>query len=251
MQVYVAELHVHTVLSPCAEIEMIPPFIVQEALARGINLLAVTDHSASANVAAVMKAAQGSQLTVLPGMEVQTREEVHTLCIFDTLEQLSDWQAHVDGRLPDLENKVALFGEQFVVDDTGEFIRREPRLLLNSTSLTLEEAVRQVSALGGMAIPAHIDRQAFSLIANLGLVPPQMPFAALEVTRRISPQQARRQFPQAGSYPLIQGGDAHRLEEILGASILTMRAPTIAEMRLALNNQERRSLAFRGDLFDS
>ncbi|MBI1881048.1 MAG: histidinol-phosphatase, partial [Chloroflexi bacterium] len=166
-----ADLHVHTVLSPCAEVQMIPPLIVREALARQINLIAITDHNASANVGAVQKAASDVDLTVLPGMELQTREEVHLLCLFDTLVQLETWQTVVSARLPSIENNIAYFGEQFVVDETGEFIRRETQLLLTSANLSLEEAVWGVLRLGGLAIPAHVNRPAFSLIANLGFVP--------------------------------------------------------------------------------
>lgn len=245
---YVAELHVHTVLSPCAEVEMIPPLIVRTALERGINLVAITDHNASANVAAVMRAAHGRGLTVWPGMEVQTREEVHMLCLFDTLAQLAAWQHQVDAHLPDLENNVELFGEQFVVDETGAFIRRERRLLLTSTQLSVEEAARRVHALGGLAIPAHIDRKAFSLITNLGFVPPGVPFAALEISRHISPSQARQRFPQIGAIPLIQSGDAHRLDELIGPLVLTMQAPTLAELRLALGHHAGRSATLRSSV---
>jgi hypothetical protein len=248
VQVFIAELHVHTVLSPCAEIEMIPPLIVQAALEKSISLLAITDHNASANVEAVVRAAAGTPLAVLPGMEVQTREEVHMLCLFDNLAQLAAWQSEVDGLLPDQENNVELFGEQFVVDEMGEFIRREPRLLLTSADISLEDAVARVRALGGLAIPAHIDRRAFSLIANLGLVPPRVPFAALEITRCCTPEQARQQYLGADRLPIVQNGDVHRLEEMLGATMLTMRAPTIAEMQLALNNLEKRALTLRGQV---
>jgi len=92
MKQFRADLHVHTVLSPCAEVEMIPPLIVQEALERDIDLIAITDHNASANVSAVQKAAQGTNLTVLPGMEVQSGEEVHLLTLFETLDTLATWQ---------------------------------------------------------------------------------------------------------------------------------------------------------------
>ena len=88
MNYYCADLHVHTVLSPCAEIEMIPPLIVHRALQAGLALIAVTDHNSAENVAAVIEAAEGTGLTVLPGMEVQTREEVHLTCLFDSLEQV-------------------------------------------------------------------------------------------------------------------------------------------------------------------
>jgi 3',5'-nucleoside bisphosphate phosphatase len=237
-----AELHVHTTLSPCAEVEMIPPLIVQEALDRGIQLIAITDHNASSNVSAVQKAAASTDLTVLPGMELQTREEVHVLCLFDTLEQLLSWQVEVDRLLPGLENKPDYFGEQFIVDETGEFIRREERLLLNSVDISFEQTYQQVNALGGLVIPAHVDRKAFGLLANLGLVPLDVPVEALEVSRHVPVGEAARRFPQLKGYPLLQGGDAHRLDEFLGANEFGIESPTLAEIRLALRGQAGRSV---------
>jgi predicted metal-dependent phosphoesterase TrpH len=246
----VADLHVHTVLSPCAEVEMLPPLIVQEALARHINLIAITDHNASANVGAVQKAATGVDLTVLPGMELQTREEVHLLCLFDTLEQLAAWQTIVNVYLPSLENNIAFFGEQFVVDETGDFIRRETQLLLTSADLSLEEAVEKVLSLGGLAIPAHVNRPAFSLLANLGFVPSNVPFEALEISRHLTPAEACAKFPQLSLFPLIQNGDAHRLDEFLGSNLCQLAAPTIAELRLALQHKYGRSLLIRTPSID-
>ena len=242
MKTYIAELHVHTVVSPCAAVEMIPPLIVQEALEQQINLIAITDHNTTANVEAVQKAAAGTGLTVLPGMELQTSEEVHLLCLFDTLEQLALWQALVDANMPPLENNIDYFGEQFVVDETGEFIRRETQLLLTSADLTLKEAVAQVAKLGGLAIPAHVNRPAFSLIANLGFVPPDVPFDALEISRHLTPAAARQKFPQLKNYPLIQNGDVHYLTDFLGANRCQLAAPTIAELKLALLNEQGRTL---------
>lgn len=237
-----AELHVHTVLSPCAEVEMIPPLIVQQALELGIHLLAVTDHNASANVAAVQKAAQGSELQVLPGIELQTREEVHVLCLFDTLDQLSAFQTEVDALLPAMVNRPDFFGEQFVVDETGDFIRREERLLLTSADLSIEEAWQKVSALGGLFIPAHVNRKAFGLIANLGLMPTGIAIEALEISRHITADQARHTFPQIAGYPLIRSGDVHRLEEYLGVNEFQVEQASIAELRLAIQGREGRSL---------
>jgi PHP family Zn ribbon phosphoesterase len=235
-----ADLHVHTVLSPCAEVEMIPPLIVQEALERGIRLIAVTDHNATGNIRAVIEAARGTDLTVLPGMELQTREEVHLLCLFETLEQAEVWQKVVDSLLPNLANKPDFFGEQFIVDESGEFIRREERLLIVSADIGLDEAAERVKALGGFPIPAHVDRKAFSLIANLGLVPPG--FDSLEISRHLKPDQAVVQYPQIQGYPLIQSGDVHRLEEFLGACDFHMESAALGEVRLALKGAEGRKL---------
>ncbi len=145
MNSYRADLHVHTLLSPCAGIEMIPPLIVQAALERGINLIAITDHNATANIEAVQKAARSSGLSVLAGVELQTREEVHSLCLFDSLEQARDFQEWIDAYLPEVKNNIEFFGEQFVVDETGDFIRREERLLINSVNVSLRQAWEEVT----------------------------------------------------------------------------------------------------------
>jgi 3',5'-nucleoside bisphosphate phosphatase len=237
-----ADLHIHTVLSPCAAIEMIPPLIVQEALSQGINLIAITDHNATANIQSVQKAASGSDLIVLPGMEVQTKEEVHSLCIFDTLDQAEAWQKIVDANLPDRENNPDFFGEQFVVDETGDFIRREDRLLLNSINLSIDEAALKVTELGGLFIPAHVNRKAFGLIANLGLVPESANIRALEISRHIQIADAYTAFPQILGYPLIQNGDVHFINEFLGSSQYRVESPTLTEITHAILHENGRSL---------
>ena len=240
MKNYRADLHVHTVLSPCAGIEMIPPLIVQEAVDRGIHLIAITDHNTTANIAAVQQAARDTGLVVLPGMELQTREEVHILCLFDRLEQALALQEWVDRLLPPIGNKPDFFGEQFVVDETGDFIRREDRLLINSVNASLSQAWEQVTRLDGLFIPAHINRQAFGLIPVLGLVPMELPIEALEISRHITLEEMTRRYPQVARYPVIQNGDVHYLDDFLGATVWQMEAPTIAEIRLALQSADGR-----------
>lgn len=236
-----ADLHVHTVLSPCAEVEMIPPLIVQEALEHGIELIAITDHNASENVAAVQKAAAGTSLTVLPGMEVQTQEDVHLLCLFEHIEQLLAWQKTVDAALPPQPNRADYFGEQFVVDETGEYIRTEERLLLASTSLSIEDVFQQVGRLGGLVIPAHVERTTFGLLATLGLISTAWGVEALEVSRRISPEAAREKYPVLRPYPLMQNGDVHRLDEFLGSLVFQIERPTLDEIHMAIHQRAGRS----------
>lgn len=223
---------------------MIPPLIVTEALSSHINLIAITDHNSTANISAVQKASVGTELVVLPGVELQTREEVHSLCLFDELEQALDFQKWIDTHLPDIPNNPDFFGEQFVVDETGDFIRSEPRLLLNSVHASINEAFDQVDKLNGLFIPAHVNRQAFGLLANLGMVPPDTPFEALEISRHIQPASAVTLYPQIKPYPLIQSGDVHFLADFLGAILLDLETPTISEIKLALKNSNGRHLRF-------
>jgi 3',5'-nucleoside bisphosphate phosphatase len=224
---------------------MIPPLIVQEALDKRINLIAISDHNASANVLPVIRAAQGTGLTVLPGIEVQTKEEVHVLCLFDTIEQIVTFQACIDAHLPDFTNDPNYFGEQFVVDETGEFLRREQQLLLTSVDLPIEDVFRTVNKLGGLPIPAHIDRKAYGLIAVLGLIPPDLPIEAVEISHTLSPKQAKSKFPSIKNYPILINGDAHRLDEIIGSNVFHLKEPTIREIRKALQASDNRSFHIR------
>jgi PHP family Zn ribbon phosphoesterase len=219
---------------------MIPPLIVDEALSRNINLIAITDHNATANIKAVQEAAKGTDLHVIPGMEFQTKEEVHVLCLFDTLDQAIRWQTVVDETLPNIENDPDFFGEQFVVDETGDFIRREQQLLLTSSTLDFEDAYHEVSQLGGLFIPAHINRKAYGLISILGLVPPGIELLALEISRHISPHEAYQKYPSARHLPLIQDGDVHYLADFLGNMVFELNTMNLHELKLALLHSEGR-----------
>lgn len=213
---------------------MIPPLIVEKAISDGINLLAITDHNATANIAAVRTAAQGTGITVLAGMELQTSEEIHVICLFDELDQAYSLQNIVDQHLPPLPNNIEFFGEQFVVDETGDFLRREERLLLTSTTLSLSDAWKSVTQLGGLLIPAHVNRKAYGLIPTLGFVPTDIPIDILEISSHIRPEQAAVTLPQIKGFPLIQSGDAHFLEDILALNSLTLEKPNISEIRKAI-----------------
>lgn len=221
---------------------MLPPLIVETALERGIRILGITDHNATGNIAAVMQAARGSDLHILPGMELQTREEVHSICLFDTLEQAAAFQRIVDDHLPAMENSPDYFGMQLIVDQEGEFIREEKRLLLTSTDLSLNQACDQVNQLGGLFIPAHVNRKAFGLIEVLGFIPEDISVPVVEISIHTTPHEALLRFPQLQHYTLIHSGDAHRLDEILGLNLLTILSPCISEIRKAMNNLEGRRL---------
>lgn len=242
MQSLSVDLHVHTLLSPCADIEMIPPFIVSHAQDLGVGAIAITDHNSAANVRAVVRAAQGTRVVVFPGMEVQTREEVHVLCLFDEVEQAEEWQEAVFAALPDLPNREEFFGAQYVVDAAGEYVRTEDRLLSTSTLLSIEQVVERVHELGGACLPAHVDRPSFSLLGNLGFVPPGLPVDGLELSRVAVPQRLLALHPSLAGYGLIVNSDAHRLAEMGARTCVRVTSPTVSELRMALAGQHGRSV---------
>ncbi len=219
---------------------MIPPLIIQQAGRMGLSLIAITDHNACHNAEAVMQASAGTGVHVLPGMEVQSREEVHLLCLFDTVHQCQAWQGEVFRRLPALVNKAEVFGAQFVVDAAGNWVRTEDRFLAGTVDLGLEEIVAGVRSLGGMVIPAHVDRPSFSLLSNLGLIPEGLEVQALEVTSRFIPRLGFQKWPTMKDWCLVVNGDAHRLQDIKNRTLLKIARPEIQEIDLALKGEEGR-----------
>jgi len=196
---------------------MIPPIIVEEAITRGINLIAITDHNASANVPAVMKAAEGKELTVLPGIELETAEEIHLVCLFPELSQLNKFQEIVDQNLPPLVNNEEFFGIQLVVNNTGEFVRKDTRMLSTATKLSLEDSTRHVLDLGGRFFPAHIEREENGIIARLGMIPPDLPTQIVEISRFTTREKLISVYPELAKYAFVQGGDVHFINDMLGA----------------------------------
>ncbi len=234
LRFFTADLHIHSVLSPCAEMEMFPEFIVERAQELGLEIITVTDHNSCENAAAMINAAAVADIVVLPGMEIQTREEVHMVCLFDTLEQAMRWQDIVYDSLPALENKEDVFGVQVMLDADGDIAGYNERLLLTSSSFSVNQVVQQVRDLEGLCLPAHVDRPAYSIVANLGFVPPELDIPGVEISHLVTPQEARTRFPQLARYSLIASSDAHRLSDMNRRTTLKMAAPTVSEIALAL-----------------
>jgi PHP family Zn ribbon phosphoesterase len=231
-----ADLHIHTVLSPCATLEMLPPYIVERACETNIQLIAITDHNASANVPAVIKAAAGSDLTVLPGIELTTAEEIHVICLFDTYAQLAELQKIVDQNLPNIPNNPDFFGMQLIVDSEGNYVDTENRLLSNATHLTINEAQRHVLQLGGLFLPAHVTREENGLLPRLGGIPPELNLSVLEISG-ISKSEAIKRYPFLKDYHLIPGTDAHDLDGITGILSLQMEEISVSSLLHALQTQ--------------
>ena len=216
---------------------MHPGAIVEEAVLKGLDVIGVSDHNASENVGFVMNAARGKPLTVIPGMEVTTREEVHVLVLLEDLPTLSLLQQYVYDRLEGLNNE-EVFGLQPIVTEDGDVEGFNQRLLIGATTIPLEELVEKVHALGGLAISAHIDRPGFGVIGQLGFVPPGVPFDALEVSWRLGIRGGREKYPELSGYPFITSSDAHFIDDIAKACTpMMLGEPSLPEIRRALKGE--------------
>ncbi len=242
---YIADLHIHSCLSPCASLDLSPRAIVERARKQGLDIIAITDHNSAKNVEVIMRLGEQKGLKVIPGMEVQSREEIHLLTFFAEWPSAAAWADEVYRHLPDVENNPEHFGDQPVLDLEGNILEFERRLLLNSVSLSLNEISDRVADHGGIVVASHYDKDSFSLISQLGLIPEGVRLDALELSRRAG----RRTAPVlTTSIPQILSSDAHGLDDIGGAcTVFLLAEPNLDEMRLAFRGEGGRRIVKRID----
>lgn len=239
LQGFAADLHIHSALSPCAEREMDPPRVFARALELGLDIMAITDHNAVANLPAFCADAPRG-LWVVPGVEFQTREEIHLVCLFGELAAAMDFGDTIRKHLPDLANSERIFGEQTVVTQQGRTVGVEPRMLLNSTDLGVDEVYPLVASYGGLCYPAHVDRNSYSIRSQLGFIPPNLPVPTVEISYRTEGAVGREQFP---GYQLVQSSDAHCLAEMgRGCAVLQLEAAVWEELAAAFFRRQGREI---------
>ena len=241
---FLADLHIHTALSPCASREMTPPAIVARALARHMAMIAICDHNSVANVAAVQQAA-GERLTVVAGCEIATVEEVHVLGLFGSLEDARQVGEKVYQSLGDASAVYfERFGEQSIMALGGEIVAREKKQLACATVFTLSQAVKLITATSGVAIACHVDRPSFSVFSQLGVMPTDVRFDAIELSPHATAGDRRRL--EALDLPMLASSDSHFLSDIGGTcSVLRACRPSFEELKLALAGRGGRSISPR------
>lgn len=243
MEVFKANLHIHSVLSPCGDIVMTPLNIIKRAVEVGLDIIAIADHNSAKNVEIAMKLSQDYDLTIIPAMEVESKGEVHLLCLFSKLEDLLDWQEIVYQNLPQLENNEDYFGPQLITDESDDFKEREKRLLLTAVNLSLEEIVEQVTEKNGLVIPAHIDKSTNSILANLGFIPPELNISTVEIADKKNLAKIRKKIGE--EYSIINNSDAHYLKDIKVKIEFKLEEANLNEVALALKGEKNRTFRLK------
>ncbi|MBQ5852266.1 MAG: PHP domain-containing protein [Lachnospiraceae bacterium] len=210
MKLY-ADLHIHTCLSPCGDDDMTPNDVIGMAKLKGLDVIAVTDHNSCLNLRAIEKIVEDEdELLVIPGLEVSTMEDIHVLCYFPTFKQAYIFADVIYEHLTPFYNRDDIFGRQIIRDCKDEENGTEKRLLIGTTDLEIATLAKLCREYGGVAVPAHINKQANSVLVILGTIPDECGFNTVEIHRKT-------QMPDIdlSKYKIIYSSDAHSLGHIL------------------------------------
>jgi PHP family Zn ribbon phosphoesterase len=208
------DLHLHSCLSPCGDMDMTPYNLVNMAKLLGFDIIALTDHNTCGNCAAAIKAGEEAGLVVVPGMELCTAEEIHTVCLFPDLVSAEAFSAYIYSTLPPIQNDPAVYGRQVKMDHLDNEVGEEPLLLVLASGVSISDVPALVQQYGGACYPAHIDRASYSVISQLGTIDETMGFRCAEISDRGDPAALAAKYPALQPMRVIRSSDAHYLENM-------------------------------------
>lgn len=232
---YAYDLHIHTCLSPCGDNEMTPPNIANMAYVKGLDLIAVTDHNSAKNARAVMNAARDLPLTVIPGVELTTAEEIHVVCLLPDADSAEAFDRELETHMPQIPNQPDYFGDQLLMDENENVTGTFPWLLPNALDLSIDAVPALCEKFGGVCFPAHIDRPANGILAVFGLLPDTPVFPTLEVhdPEKFFADPANEAY--RAEHRVLTSSDAHRLGDMAEAAhFLELPENSFAALRAAI-----------------
>ena len=209
------DFHIHSLLSPCGDKDMTPNNIVNMAMLLGLDAIAVSDHNSIGNVRSSQEVGKACGVTVIPAMEVETAEEVHILTLYPSIDSAEEAYKEVYKSLPSIKNRPEIFGEQIYMDSEDNIVGYEEKLLISPTNLSINNLFDLVKSVGGIFIPAHVDRHSYSVLTNLGFIPDDLDIKHLEVSKYVEDLPAYlSNRPDLEKYFIFRNSDAHYLQDI-------------------------------------
>ncbi len=215
MKVYY-DLHLHSCLSPCGDEDMTPYNLVNMAKICGLDVIALTDHNSCLNCESAIEVGKQIGIEVITGMELCTSEEIHVVCLFESLEKGLAFSEYVKQHSPKIMNREKIFGTQLIMNHEDEILGKEEQLLTIASEISIEEVPDLMREFGGVSYPAHIDRASYSVISSLGDFPKYLDFLAYEVADATCAVDLECRYENLKGKKMISSSDAHYLENMRG-----------------------------------
>ena len=241
MKKFRADLHIHTLLSPCAGMEMTPKNIIRKAKSSGLHIIGITDHNSTKHAMLIKKMAREEGVFILTGAEITTKEEVHCLTFFEHPHQLEIFQQYLEENIVRIPNHEENFGYQPVIDEAENVLEMVPYVLSAALKTGISEIQQKVEEMNGIFIPAHVDRPANGIFSQLGFIPPGLKYDALGLSKFASEKDVKQHYVIENKTTFIRNSDAHYLEQIGEiCTVFAMHKINFSEIKKALNQQGNR-----------
>jgi len=233
MKSFRADLHIHSLLSPCGSLGMSPAAIISKAREKGLDIIAISDHNSTLQCELAVSLGTEAGMTVLRGSEVTSSEEVHCLVILPDKAAAESFQEWLDDHSRHIPNHPEIFGYQVVIDRDENIVKEIDDFLPAALNASINEIEAEAHRIGALFIPAHIDRPSFGISSQLGFIPEDLYIDAVEVVGKV---------PEL-LYPIIRNSDAHIIEHIgRRYTTLLLEEPSFNEMSLALKGEKGRQI---------
>ncbi len=208
------DFHIHSCLSPCGDNESTPSSIVGMAVVKELDAVALTDHNSTFNCKAFLKAAEALGIVGIPGAEVCTEEEIHCVCLFESLDGAEQFGNYIYDKTPDIKNDIEVYGHQYIMDEDDNILGEADKILVNACSVSVTELPHIVRSYGGVCFPAHIDKSSYSILAMLGMIPPECEFTAAEISKPTLIDKLVSEHKILENMNILTSSDAHYLWDI-------------------------------------
>jgi PHP family Zn ribbon phosphoesterase len=246
MRWYRADLHIHSVLSPCGDLDMSPARIIHEAKSQNLDIIGITDHNHTGHARLMIELGAKKGIRVFPGVEINTREEIHCLAFFENIGKTEKFQDYLNSHMSAIKNKPDKFGHQLLVNEKEEILEQIECLLITSLTCSINEAEKTVHQLDGIFIPAHIQRKSNSIYTQLGFLPDNLTIDAIEITAGKELSELYSTKPELKDYSIVLNSDAHCPGQI-GSQVTNyyLDAPSFAEWKMALQGINNRKIGLK------
>lgn len=233
MKPFRADLHIHSLLSPCGSLEMSPREIIARAIERGLDMIAVSDHNSTYHCELAVALGREAGIAVLRAAEVTSAEDVHSLVILPDEASTISFQEWIDRHCSRMPHNPDIFGDQVVIDRDENIIREIDYFLPAALNATIDEVEAAAHNHGGLFIPAHIDRPAMGIIGQLGFIPDDLFVDAVEAVGVTGDLL----------YPVIRNSDAHMPGHIgRRYTEYMLESPSFVELAMALRGEGGRHI---------
>ena len=210
---YFYDLHIHTVASACADILQTPNNILNMSMLKGLDIISICDHNTAKQYKTIDKIKDSFDFLVIYGMEVTVKEGFHVLTYFENYDDIMSLDEVIDASLDkSVMNDNKSLNDQVVcnVYDLEEYVIP---YFLNQKSISFSELITITKKLGGLVIPAHIDRK------NTGILDFISDFSSydidgIEIYDVNNIDKLLTMYPYLKKYKYLHSSDAHDISKI-------------------------------------